>query len=292
LGDRDGGAQGAATARVEPIVPQTAVVIEEDSDYAPDSDPGPGRPPAVSQVRLKPFRGPDVESVLSFQSPAPESSKSEIARSRAGYVASMSRKTDRELVEAAQKGDPDAFGVIVRRYQKRIYRLAVHLLRDAAEAEDVTQDAFVRAYAALGRFDGRSEPFTWMYRITINLSLNAIRSRKTRQKVSVGDDPRLDGIDHEPLDAARTPAELAADRELATALCRGMDALSETLRTTLILVCIDGLSHAEAGEVLGCPEGTVAWRVHEARKKLKQHLESTGYGAAPVEAESRANDAR
>jgi RNA polymerase sigma-70 factor (ECF subfamily) len=82
----------------------------------------------------------------------------------------MPPKSDRELVDAARAGDSDAFGVLVRRHQKRIYRLAVHLLRDAAEAEDVTQDTFVRAYGALNRFDGRSEPFTWMYRIAVNLS--------------------------------------------------------------------------------------------------------------------------
>ena len=106
----------------------------------------------------------------------------------------MSQKSDRELVEAARKGDSEAFGVLVRRHQKRIYRLAAHLLRDGAEAEDVTQDTFVRAYAALDRFDGRSEAFTWMYRIAVNLSLNAIRSRKTSRKATTPDDPRIEGL--------------------------------------------------------------------------------------------------
>jgi RNA polymerase sigma-70 factor (ECF subfamily) len=189
----------------------------------------------------------------------------------------MSQKSDRELVEAARKGDSEAFGVLVRRHQKRIYRLAAHLLRDGAEAEDVTQDTFVRAYAALDRFDGRSEAFTWMYRIAVNLSLNAIRSRKTSRKATTPDDPRIEGLLADKKSVEADPARLAADRQAARALAEGVDRLSETLRTTLILVGVDGLSHAEAAAVLGCPEGTIAWRVHEARKKLRAHLEQAGY---------------
>ena len=189
----------------------------------------------------------------------------------------MSQKSDRELVDAARKGDAEAFGVLVRRHQKRIYRLAAHLLRDGAEAEDVTQDTFVRAYGALDRFDGRSEPFTWMYRIAVILSLNAIRSRKTGRKATTPDDPRIEGLLADQKSVEADPARLAADRQAAHALAEGIDQLSETLRTTLILVGIDGLSHAEAAQVLGCPEGTVAWRVHEARKKLRAHLEQAGY---------------
>lgn len=189
----------------------------------------------------------------------------------------MPQKSDRELVDAARKGDAEAFGVLVRRHQKRIYRLALHMLRDAAEAEDVTQDCFVRAYGALDRFDGRSAPFTWMYRIAVNLSLNAIRSRKTSRKATTPDDPRVEGFMVDKNAVTGNPAGVAADRELALALCDGIDALSETLRTTLILVSVDGLSHAEAADVLGCPEGTVAWRVHEARRKLRAHLAERGY---------------
>lgn len=189
----------------------------------------------------------------------------------------MPPKNDRELVAAAREGDAEAFGTLVRRYQKRIYRLAVHLLRDAAEAEDVTQETFVRAYGALDRFDGRSEPFTWMYRIAVNLSLNTIRSRKTNRRATTPDDPRIEGLLVEKRAGLADPATLVADRQLAVVLCEGIDELSDTLRTTLILVGVDGMSHAEASEVLGCPEGTVAWRMHEARRKLRGFLETRGY---------------
>ena len=166
------------------------------------------------------------------------------------------------------------------------------MLRDRAEAEDVTQEAFVRAYGALARFDGRSEPYTWLYRIAVNLSLNAIRSRKTAKRA---DELRLDrasqegspnvqgqGQSVEPVDAGK--------RQLYAALSRAIDSLSESLRTTLILVCIDGRSHEEAAEILGAPEGTVAWRVHEARRKLRETMAEQGYDL--VEALRESGDRR
>lgn len=188
----------------------------------------------------------------------------------------MSAASDRDLVERARSGDSDAFGSLVRRHQRRIYRLAVHLTRSATEAEDITQDTFVRAYQALGRFDGRSEPFTWLYRITVNLSLNAIRSRKIRRIASSPDDLLIDNWlgDSQP-DA--DPLSRSHQKRLAEALLLGVDQLSETLRTTLILVCVEGVTHEDASAVLGCPEGTIAWRVHEARRKLKAFLESRGF---------------
>lgn len=193
----------------------------------------------------------------------------------------VAKETDRELVDAARGGNAEAFGKLVRRHQKRVFRLAVHLLRNGAEAEDVTQETFVRAYGAIDRFDGRSEPFTWLYRIAVNLSLNAIRARRTARNAGTTDDPRIEAVLVERRPGMADPARQTTDRELATALCEGIDALSETLRTTLVLVTIDGMSHAEAAEVLGCPEGTVAWRIHEARKKLREFLSSRGHSPDP-----------
>lgn len=189
----------------------------------------------------------------------------------------MPQKNDRELLAAAREGDAQAFGTLVRRYQKRIYRIALHLLRDADDAEDVTQEAFVHAFAALDRFDGRSQPFTWMYRIAVNLSLNAIRARRSRRKAGTLEDPRIEELISSGPRASDSPLVAAVDHELARTLCDAIDALSDTLRTTLVLITVDGLSHAEAAEVLGCPEGTVAWRVHEARRKLRGYLDDHGF---------------
>jgi RNA polymerase sigma-70 factor (ECF subfamily) len=191
----------------------------------------------------------------------------------------MANPTDRELVAQAKGGDAQAFGVLVRRYQRRIFRLAFHLVRTGAEAEDVTQETFVRAYQALDRFDGRSEPFTWLYRIAVNLSLNTIRARKATRDSTPSDDPRIEALLTETRPSQGSdPAAQTHQRQLAVALCDGIDRLSDTLRTTLILVCIDGVGHDEAAKVLGCPEGTVAWRVHEARRKLREYLAERGFG--------------
>jgi len=189
----------------------------------------------------------------------------------------MAKPTDRDLTDRARQGDKDAFGELVRRHQPRIYRLAAHMLRDAAEAEDVTQETFVRAYQALARFDGRSEPYTWLYRIAINLSLNRIRSRKSSRTSQSSDDPRLAAVLEGRSRSDADPAGDATRAEFLRALAEAMDALSDSLRTTLVLVCVDGRSHEEASAILGAPEGTIAWRVHEARRKLKEFLVSRGF---------------
>jgi RNA polymerase sigma-70 factor (ECF subfamily) len=189
----------------------------------------------------------------------------------------MAKLTDRELVDRARQGDVDAFGQLVRRHQQRIQRLALHMLRSRSEAEDVAQETFIRAYQALARFDGRSEPYTWLYRIAVNLSLNTIRSRKTARTSGDASDPRLEAFMVESRPEAANPGRSADARQQYEALCAGIDGLSETLRTTLILVCVDGLSHEDAAHILGAPEGTIAWRVHEARRKLREFMAGRGF---------------
>jgi RNA polymerase sigma-70 factor (ECF subfamily) len=192
----------------------------------------------------------------------------------------MAKLTDRDLVDRAREGDQEAFGQLVRRHQPRIYRLALHMLRDRAEAEDVAQESFIRAYQALARFDGRSEPYTWLYRITVNLSLNTIRARKSARVANSADanDPRLEALltEKRPSHMSDPPGD-ASRKELYIALCDAIDSLSESLRTTLILVCIDGRSHEDASQILGAPEGTIAWRVHEARRKLRDFMATRGF---------------
>lgn len=180
-------------------------------------------------------------------------------------------------MDLARGGDAEAFGALVRRHQRRIFRLTSHLLRSPAEAEDITQETFVRAYGALGRFDGRSEPFTWIYRIAVNLSLNAIRARKNTRNSAPPEDPHVETLLLEARGSGATPADATLDRELGLALLEGIGSLSESLRTTLVMVGIDGLSHTEAAKILGCPEGTIAWRVHEARRKLRAYLKQRGH---------------
>jgi len=199
--------------------------------------------------------------------------------------APVRRPTDSELVDRARAGDKDAFGQLVRRHQARLHRLVSHVVRSSPIAEELTQEVFVRAYRALGQFDGRSEPFTWLYRIALNLALN--ERRRASHRYETTPDPRLLAF-HEDKGPNGTPADQALRAELYRTLVEGIDALSELLRTTLLLVTVDGLSHEQAAEILGIPAGTVAWRVHEARKKLAIHLDDRGHGRAPSSTKERA----
>jgi RNA polymerase sigma-70 factor (ECF subfamily) len=178
-------------------------------------------------------------------------------------------RTDR-LVRRAQEGDRAAFDDLVRRYRARIYALTLHLTGSRAEADDITQDVFTRAYQQLGRFAGRSEFFTWLYRIAVNRSLNARRDT-ARRRTSGLDDPRVQAA--VAVDAYGDPRRAAELRQTYARLIAALDRLSPTLRSTVVLVALQGLPHDEAAAVLGCSTGTVAWRIHEARQQLRQALE-------------------
>ncbi len=169
------------------------------------------------------------------------------------------------LVARAKAGDARAFEALVRRYRKRIYALALHLTGSGHDADDITQDVFLRAYRALETFEGRSEFFTWVYRMTVNRSLNARRDRDRRGEEPM-DDLRVElavGID-----ARGNPAREAELRQNYTRLVRALDALPTEMRTSVVLVALQGLSHGEAAVVQKCSEGTIAWRLHEARRRL------------------------
>ena len=178
-------------------------------------------------------------------------------------------KTER-LVKRAQAGDRAAFDDLVRRYRARIYALSLHLTGSRAEADDITQDVFTRAYQQLNTFAGRSEFFTWLYRIAVNRSLNARRDT-ARRRTSGLDDPRVQAA--VAVDAYGDPRRAAELRQTYSRLVTALDRLSPTLRSTVVLVSLQGLSHDEAAAVLGCPAGTVAWRIHEARNQLRASLE-------------------
>ena len=173
------------------------------------------------------------------------------------------------LVARAKAGDASAFEALVRRYRKRIYALALHLTGSGSEADDITQDVFLRAYRALADFEGRSEFFTWVYRMTVNRSLNARRDRDRRGEEPM-DDLRVELALN--IDARGNPAIEADLRQTYTRLVRALDALPVEMRTTVVLVALQGLSHGEAAVVQKCSEGTIAWRIHEARRRLADSM--------------------
>jgi RNA polymerase sigma-70 factor, ECF subfamily len=181
---------------------------------------------------------------------------------------------DRPLIDRAKSGDGAAFGELVRKYQRRVYSTAFHMTGNHGDADDVAQEAFLRAYRAIGTFDGRADFFTWLYRIVVNTSLNALRARKN----TVPSAEPKDGAD-----PSENPVRAAEGRELVAQVVRALGELPETLRITLILVTLEDMPYKQVAETLGIPEGTVAWRVNQARKVLRKKLAALAPEAPAIE---------
>ena len=176
------------------------------------------------------------------------------------------------LVERAKAGDPAAFNALVRRYRKRIFALALHLSGSESDADDITQDVWIRAFHTHEKFEGRSEFFTWVYRLTVNRAFDARRTRIRRSESSFEDDPRL-ALAVE-VDAHGDPRRAAELRQTYTRVLMVLDSLPADMKTTVVLVALQGLSNAEAAVVQNCSRGTIAWRLHEARARIHKALES------------------
>jgi len=174
------------------------------------------------------------------------------------------------LVAAAKAGDQRAFEALVRRYRRRIYALALHIVGHASEADDIAQEVFLKAFRALPSFEGRSQFFTWVYRMTVNRALNARRDRARRGEDVLEGDPRIELA--VAVDARDNPGLAAELRQTYARLLRALDSLPADMRTTVILVSLQGLSHGEAGVIQKVSEGTIAWRMHEARRRLHEAM--------------------
>jgi len=188
----------------------------------------------------------------------------------------MPFENELEIVNAARHGDRKAFEKLVEKHSRRIYHTALHLMSDPDEARDLTQETFVKAFRAIDRFDGRSSFMTWVYRILVNLSLNR-RKELGRARAGRVRDQKLQAfiLDRSKRDEDN-PERQVANRRALEALIEALNDMSEVLRTTLVLVVFDNVDYRQASEILGCSEGTVAWRVFRAREilreKLKNHL--------------------
>lgn len=176
--------------------------------------------------------------------------------------------TANALVDAAKAGDQRAFAALVTRYRKRIFALALHITGLQSEADDIAQEVFLKAYRSLATFEGRSQFFTWVYRMTVNRSLNARRDRARRGEEM--DDPRLELA--VAVDAQSNPSRTAELRQTYARLLRALDGLPVDMRTTVILVSLQGLAHGEAAVIQAVSEGTIAWRMHEARRRLNEAM--------------------
>ena len=180
-----------------------------------------------------------------------------------------------DLLARARQGDTSAFGALVRRYQRRVYAAALHLTGNHSDADDVAQEAFVRAFRGLASFDGRADFFTWLYRITINTSLNRLRSRRRNAALDLAGATEVAQVGGRPEDLGAP--QLAPDEQVALGrevreVLTAMAELSPTLRVTLVMATVESMSHKQIAAILRVPEGTVAWRVNEARRLLRAKL--------------------
>ncbi|MEY2624877.1 MAG: hypothetical protein RL412_652 [Pseudomonadota bacterium] len=182
-------------------------------------------------------------------------------------------QSDLSLVQLAQRGDAGAFDALVRRYQHKVVKLVLRYVRDPAEAEDIAQEAFIKAYRALPRFRGDSAFYTWLYRIAINTAKNVLASRgrsPIRYEVDRSDDDDYDVVAN--LKDTATPEALALTEEIRSTVTAAIDALPEDLRTAIQLRELEGLSYEEIAAAMECPVGTVRSRIFRAREAIDARL--------------------
>ena len=187
---------------------------------------------------------------------------------------------DAEAVARARRGDHAAFRVLVERYQGRAFRLALRVLRDEDQARDAVQDAFIKVYGSLDRFEGRAGFYTWLYRIVMNQCLDRKRRERSGRQVEWNDET-AGGAFAEPGAAPEGLAHAAPDAqvlrgELREAISRAIAALPDDARRTIELREIDGLSYQEIAAALGIPKGTVMSRLYYARQRLQEALREAG----------------
>ena len=184
------------------------------------------------------------------------------------------REIDRQLVERAQRGDKRAFELLVEKYQRKLARLLSRFIRDPAEVEDVTQEAFIKAYRALPAFRGDSAFYTWLYRIGINTAKNYLMAMGRRAPTSTEvEADEAEGFEEgEQLRDINTPESVLLSNEIAETVNSTIEALPEELRTAIQLREIEGMSYEDIAQVMNCPIGTVRSRIFRAREAIAAQL--------------------
>ena len=182
--------------------------------------------------------------------------------------------SDVTLVNAARRGDLQAYDQLVERYQERIYATVYHMTSNHEDANDLAQETFIKAHSALKSFKGDSSFYTWIYRIAVNKTINFLKQRKNKMSLSLND---LDfNVENDPELVAfvsdKTPRRDIALTELQEKLNKAMQKLSEVHRMVVALHDVQGLSHEEIATIMECNVGTVRSRLFYARQQLQAHL--------------------
>ena len=183
-------------------------------------------------------------------------------------------ESDLVLVKRVQRGDKSAFDLLVRKYQHKVVKLVLRYVRNPAEAEDIAQEAFIKAYRALPQFRGDSAFYTWMYRIAINTAKNSLASRD-RSPIAYDldlNDPEESHSVQARLQDPDTPEGLALTEEIRGIVNSAIEGLPEELKTAIVLRELDGLSYEEIAAAMECPVGTVRSRIFRAREAIDKRL--------------------
>jgi RNA polymerase sigma-70 factor, ECF subfamily len=182
---------------------------------------------------------------------------------------------DKQLVERVQRGDKQAFDLLVLKYQHRIIKLVSRYIRDPSDAMDVAQDAFLKAYRALPNFRGESAFYTWLYRIAINTAKNylVMQSRHLLETEVIPESEEGEQFELEStLKEYSTPENMVLTDEIQATIVAAIDDLPDDLRTAILLREVEGLSYEEIANVMGCPVGTVRSRIFRARESVDNRL--------------------
>ncbi|HEX3843612.1 MAG TPA: RNA polymerase sigma factor RpoE [Steroidobacteraceae bacterium] len=183
-------------------------------------------------------------------------------------------ESDLSLVRRVQRGDKGAFDALVLKYQHKLVKLVMRYVRNPAEAEDIAQEAFIKAYRALPQFRGESAFYTWLYRIAINTAKNAVVSRD-RNPVEYDLDRSNTDESYDMqgrMKDSETPEGLVLTDEIRSTVNAAIDSLPEDLRTAIVLRELEGLSYEEIAAAMACPVGTVRSRIFRARETIDQRL--------------------
>lgn len=185
--------------------------------------------------------------------------------------------SDEELVERYGAGDGESFRMLVERYQDRVYHIVYGIVGNKDEAEDLSQEVFLRVYRFLHRFKGKSRFYTWLYRLTVNVCLSARRKRKNEpgkifslaDSSKYGDNPG----EIELADESFSPLKILQNREMAETIKSAINSLSEVLKSTFVLREFEELSYKELTRVFKCSRGTIKSRLSRAREQLRRKIE-------------------
>ena len=183
-------------------------------------------------------------------------------------------ESDLSLVRRVQRGDKGAFDALVLKYQHKLVKLVMRYVRNPAEAEDIAQEAFIKAYRALPQFRGDSAFYTWLYRIAINTAKNAVVSRD-RSPVEYDLDRSNTDESYDMqgrMKDSETPEGLVLTDEIRSTVNAAIEALPEDLRTAIVLRELEGLSYEEIAAAMACPVGTVRSRIFRAREAIDRRL--------------------